>query len=133
MSRTTFEFSSETENLALVRTFVRRFLKEEGIPEDAGELLVLGVDEACSNVIRHAYGHAASQPIALSCEREGQDIRFRLRDFGGPADPTQFNRRPLEEIAPGGLGLHFIECIFDEALYIPQPQGTELVLIKRLS
>lgn len=132
MYPSTFEFSSETENLARVRAFVRQFLDAEGVSKPASDLLILGVDEACSNIIRHVYGEAPGQPISLSCERDGATLRFRLRDFGGQIDPAQFDRRSLEEIAPGGLGLHLIERIFDEAVYTPQPQGTELVLTKQL-
>ena len=133
MSHAMFEFSSRSENLAVVRAFVRQFLKAEGIAEGESEALVLGVDEACSNIIRHAYGAASSRPISLSCERQGQRVCFRLRDFGAPVDPAQFNRRPLDQVEPGGLGLYLIEHIFDETVYNPQPLGTELVLVKLLS
>lgn len=134
MSQRSFEFSSLPENLASVRAFVREFLEAEGIPVQAGELLVLGVDEACSNIIRHAYrdAPAPAQPISLWCERLGPTLRFRLRDFGVPANPAQFKRRELGEVEPGGLGLHLIERVFDEAHYHPQTLGTELVLVKRL-
>jgi len=132
MNPTTLEFSSSTENLAVVRAFVRRFLEAEGVSEQEITVIILGVDEACSNIIRHAYGHVPTQPIKLSCACEGRTLRFCLRDFGGPVDPEQFSRRALEEIAPGGLGLHLIERIFDEAVYHPQQVGTELVLVKRL-
>ena len=133
MSRTVFEFSSHSENLAAARAFVRHFLKAEQIPERESEALVLGVDEACSNIIRHAYGSSAPHPISLMCERQGNALCFRLRDFGAPVDPAQFTRRPLDQVEPGGLGLYLIERIFDEAVYNPKPLGTELVLIKHLS
>ena len=132
MSQRSFEFSSQPENLASVRAFVRDFLEAEGIAGTAGEMLVLGVDEACSNIIRHAYRDVPAQPISLFCERLGHTIQFRLRDFGAPADSALFKKRPFDEVEPGGLGLHLIERIFDEALYRPQPLGTELVLLKRL-
>ena len=132
MSRALFEFSSRPENLAAVRTFLRQFLKAEGFPERESEPLVLGVDEACSNIMRHAYAVDDSQPISLACERTADRLCFRLRDFGAPVDPAQFNRRPLDRVEPGGLGLYLIEHIFDEVVYTPQAPGTELVLIKRL-
>ena len=132
MSRALFEFSSLPENLAAVRTFVRQFLKAEGFAEQTSEALVLGVDEACSNIIRHAYAGSAPQTISLSCERRADRLCFHLRDFGAPVDPAQFNRRPLNQVAPGGLGLYLIEHIFDEVVYTPQPLGTELMLVKRL-
>ena len=132
MSRALFEFSSLPENLAAVRMFVRQFLKAEGFADRESEALVLGVDEACSNIIRHAYAAGDPQPISLFCERQADRLCFHLRDFGVAVDPAQFSRRPLEQVEPGGLGLYLIEHIFDEVVYIPQPLGTELMLVKRL-
>ena len=132
MSRALFEFSSLPENLAAVRVFVRQFLKAEGFADRESEALVLGVDEACSNIIRHAYAANDPQPILLSCERQADRLCFHLRDFGAPVDPAEFNRRPLTQVEPGGLGLYLMEHIFDEVVYTPQLPGTELLLVKRL-
>ncbi|MEI6561111.1 MAG: ATP-binding protein [Verrucomicrobiota bacterium] len=132
MSRALFEFSSLPENLASARAFVRQFLKAEGFADRESEVLVLGVDEACSNIIRHAYAAGGPQPISLRCECQADRLCFHLRDFGAPADPAQFNRRPLAQVEPGGLGLYFMERIFDEVVYTPQSPGTELLLVKRL-
>jgi anti-sigma regulatory factor (Ser/Thr protein kinase) len=49
------EFSSHTGNLALMRNCVRHFLEAFPFSERQRTLMVLGVDEACSNIIRHAY------------------------------------------------------------------------------
>ena len=132
MSQATMEFSSEPENLAEMRAFVRRFLQTEKVQEPAGELLVLGVDEACTNIIRHAYGGAPGQPITLTCERDGGTLRFRLRDFGLPVNPAEFQRRTPGQAEPGGLGLYFMAHIFNEATYLPRTPGTELLLVKQL-
>jgi anti-sigma regulatory factor (Ser/Thr protein kinase) len=101
-------FACETAALAEVRAFVRAFLEQEKVEKREAELLVLGINEAYANVIRHAGG--ADEVVEVSCERDGETLRFRLRDFGvNPADPARFRRRPLEEVVPGGLGLHLIE------------------------
>ncbi|XHR29917.1 MAG: ATP-binding protein [Chthoniobacteraceae bacterium] len=122
-------FACEPEALAEVRTFVRAFLEQEKIEKCEAELLVLGINEAYANVIRHSGG--AQEEVEVSCARDGETLRFRLRDFGvNPADPARFRRRPLEEVAPGGLGLHLIERVFDAAVYRPQTPGTELELTK---
>ena len=132
MSHSKKEFPSRAESLSEVRAFVRQFLTNEGIAQGDGELLVLGINEAFANIIRHAYAGQPPQPIELLCESDGTELRFRLKDFGAPADPAQFRRRPLGEIEPGGLGLHLMEHIFDRTTYLPQPRGTELELIKNL-
>ncbi|MBV9127353.1 MAG: ATP-binding protein [Verrucomicrobia bacterium] len=118
------EFCSHVGNLALVRKYVRNFLAELGCAADIADLLVLGVDEACSNVIRHAYDNRDDQRICLSVEVLGNKmpgrcgVRFRLRDYGPPLDPKKLNGRALDDVKPGGLGLYFIKQVFDRAYYL---------------
>ncbi|PYJ40653.1 MAG: ATP-binding protein, partial [Verrucomicrobia bacterium] len=66
MKRRKLEFSSHTGNLALMRNFVRHFLDGFPLSERDRTLMVLGVDEACTNIIRHAYQLREDQLIALS-------------------------------------------------------------------
>lgn len=123
-------FACEAAALAEVRAFVRGFLEAEGVQKREAELLVLGINEAYSNVIRHAVG--TREPVELRCESAGGVLRFRLRDFGDAVDPAGFRRRPAEAVEPGGLGLHLMERIFDGAVYHPKAPGTELELTKLL-
>src|SRR5437762_3961179 len=55
MKKKTIEFSSHTGNLALMRNCVRDFLNGYPFSEKERLLMVLGVDEACTNIIRYAY------------------------------------------------------------------------------
>lgn len=126
------EFCSHTGNLSLVRRFVRQYLIGQGCGESLIELMVLGIDEACTNIIRYAYGNADDQLIRLTMERHGGAVRCRLRDYGCPVDACKLNGRALEVVRPGGLGLHLIRQAFDNAYYLRRPKGTELVLTKAL-
>ena len=126
------EFCSHTGNLSLVRRFVRQFLIGQGCGESLIELMVLGIDEACTNIIRYAYGNADDQLIRLTLERRAGSVRCRLRDYGCALDTGKLNGRPLEVVRPGGLGLHLIRQAFDQAYYLRRPKGTELVLTKAL-
>jgi anti-sigma regulatory factor (Ser/Thr protein kinase) len=132
MTNRTIEFSSHAGNLSLVRRFVREFLTEQGCCASLIDLMVLGIDEACTNVIRYAYGCAEDQWMRLSLERAGGALRCRLRDYGRPIDPCKMNGRCLEVVRPGGLGLHLIRQAFDRAYYLRRPKGTELVLVKSI-
>src|SRR3954465_7818412 len=76
------EFSSHTGNLALMRNVVRTFLDGYPFSERERTLMVLGVDEACTNIIRHAYHLRDDQPIALSLEAKRDCVCMRLRDYG---------------------------------------------------
>ena len=126
------EFSSHTANLALMRRCVRSFLEAFPFSERQRTLMVLGVDEACTNIIRHAYHRRDDQPISLSLESKHNCVCLRLRDYGKQSDPGAMKSRPADLIRPGGLGLHLIRNAFDQVDYVLRRRGTELVLTKHL-
>ena len=132
MMNRTIEFASHTGNLSLLRRFVREFLTEQGCCTSLIDLMVLGIDEACTNVIRYAYSHAHDQYMRLSLESTHGAVRCRLRDYGSWPCLEKMNGRKLEVVRPGGLGLHLIRQAFDRAEYRRCPKGTELVLVKQL-
>jgi len=132
MKRRTLEFSSHAANLALMRNFVRRFLDNFPLSERDRTLMVLGVDEACTNIIRHAYGLRDDQLIALSCEGRADCVRLRLRDYGEQPQEDTLQERRRDIIRPGGLGLIMIRNAFDKIDYVLRQRGTELVLTKNL-
>ena len=125
------EFASHPGNLCLVRDFVRQFLKNVEIPELQKDIMILGLDEACTNVIRYAYGHQPDQLMVLVCEQHEDRVVFRLRDFGQHANPEKLKGRPIELVQPGGLGVHLIRRAFTQVDYHRMREGTELVLIKK--
>ena len=126
------EFSSHTGNLALMRHYVRRFLEAFPFSEKQRTLMVLGVDEACTNIIRHAYHLRDDQLISLSLEGKNDCVCLRLRDYGKQSVPHAIEARPRDIIKPGGLGLHLIRLAFDHVQYVLRSRGTELVLTKNL-
>ena len=127
------EFASHPGNLCLMRDFVRQFLDPIALPAMEKDLIILGVDEACTNVIRYAYCHKADGPMRLSCENHGDHVIFRLRDFGTQCVSSQLQGRPLELVQPGGLGIHLIRRAFSRVDYELQSEGTELVMRKDLN
>jgi len=125
------EFASHPANLSSVRNLVRQFAMDARLPDDQVELIVLGVDEACANIIRHVYQRVETRLIGLSCEQLETAVRFRLRDYGEQrCEPAQWCGRALEKVQPGGLGLHLIRSVFDHVDYRPKRNGMELVLTK---
>jgi len=132
MKKGKLEFTSHTANLVLMRNFVRKFLSRHPFSEKERTLMVLGIDEACTNVIRYAYDLRDDQPIALSVEALTTCVRLRLRDYGEQTPADQMRGRAHNHVKPGGLGLHLIRNAFDKVDYILKPRGTELVLTKNL-
>lgn len=126
------EFDSATAELSAMREAVRSFLLANNIAEMDAELVVLALDEACANVIRHAYHGDPGCPIRLRCECRDGALQCILRDYGESCDPAKIKGRALDDFRPGGLGIHIMERAFDGVEYRPMPEGTQLVLTKRL-
>ena len=124
-------FPSDPSRLATIRAETRAFLSACGFDGSSEELMVLALDEAFTNIIRHAYAHAC-KPVRLEMCRTPDRIRFVLRDYGHSCDPEKIRGRALEDIRPGGLGVHIIRQAFDHVDYAPQRRGTKLTLEKRL-
>lgn len=127
------EFASHPGNLSSVRSLVRQFAAEALLSEAEVDLIVLGIDEACANIIRHTYQREENRPIGLSCEQVEGALRFRLRHYGcDGTEPGQWSGRALDSVQPGGLGLHLIHTAFDRVDYRPKRNGMELVLTKKI-
>ena len=126
-----FVFISESCRMAEVRRSARSCLKKCDFDESSIELLVLGLDEACTNIIRHAYAHD-EKPVRLEMERLRDRVRFVLRDYGRPCDPKCIRSRALEDVRPGGVGVYIIRQVFDYVKYEPRRRGTRLILEKKL-
>lgn len=133
MQRKKIEFSSHTGNLLLMRDEVRKFLNHYPFSQKQRILMVLGVDEACTNIIRYAYDLRDDQLIVLSMEGLRNRVRIRLRDYGRQASQHELQGRAHDAVKPGGLGLHLMRDAFDRVDYVLKRRGTELVLTKHVN
>jgi len=115
-----------------MREEVRGFLRETCIDDEVSEVIVLAIDEACTNIIRHAYKGDA-KPFRIEMSRLKNRLRFVLRDYGIPCEKPKIQSRDLDQIRPGGLGVHIIQQVFDLVEYSPQSRGTRLTLEKMTS
>lgn len=130
--------SSSPAHLSVVRATVERLAHLLGFEEEAGHKIALAVDEALSNVIKHAYHGQEDQPIEITfrCGHEESGKRvleIELRDWGTPVPRSQIRSRDIDDVRPGGLGVHIITSIMDEVKYISSPGGgTRLKMTKGL-
>jgi anti-sigma regulatory factor (Ser/Thr protein kinase) len=127
---------SQTGNLPGVREQAERICRELGFDDVASGSVMLSVDEALTNIIRHCYHHREDQRIDIEFTTLGQPpeaLQIRLRDYGTFVDPSKIKSRDLADIRPGGLGVHIINNCMDKVQYMPaEGGGTELTLIKRI-
>lgn len=96
----------------------------------------VAVDEACANIVQHAYAGMVPGDMVIRCEVQGETFTIRIRDWGRAFDPDQVEvpniKGPLEDRGLGGLGLFMIRQLMDRATYRSDPNhGNELVMVKR--
>ncbi len=126
------EFKSDTRLLADMRHEVREFLEATTLDEMQAELIVLALDEACTNIIRYAYDGLCDRPIQINLDSDPEQLRCTIRDYGKCCDPEKIQSRALDDFRPGGLGVRIMKTAFDEVNYLPCEKGTELVMVKNL-
>ena len=100
--------------------------------------IALAVDEALSNIIRHGYNKVFDRPIwiGISPIKPSADsiggIVITIDDEAKQVDPWAMKGRCLEDIRPGGLGVHIIQEVMDEVRYEKRDSvGMRLVMTKR--
>jgi sigma-B regulation protein RsbU (phosphoserine phosphatase) len=119
----TLRFPAHAARLKHVRSAVENAVARGGCTASCAQDIVRAIDEACQNVIRHAYGGETEQEIVLEIERQKDRLVFWLRDFAPRVDVDKVRPRDLEDVRPGGLGVHIIRQIMDEAGFVPSPSG----------
>lgn len=124
-------FPARAEYLRAVRKSIRTATMPIGLPSEVVDEVVLAVNEACMNIIQHAYGEHQSCDIVLDIIQCADELIFRLTDFAAPIDKATVRPRDLSEIRPGGLGLHIIDQLMDTAHFQEPPLGTGNVLEMR--
>jgi anti-anti-sigma factor len=128
-------FPSSPAVLAVVRVAIGKFCDVLGFDCPTISGIVLSVDEALTNIIRHAYKGDENHGIEVELSaREGGGLRVSLRDYGPGLRTDQLPVRPAEVLTPGGLGLQIIRHYMDRVDYRPaQGGGTLLVMEKDMT
>lgn len=127
------KISANPKYLKLIRRTVSNICEMADFSTKDCRQITLAIDEACANIIRHAYGGTTSKPIILQAKILSDRIRFILQDHGEKADLDSIQPRKLEDIRPGGLGIHLIKSVMNTVEYHHIPQGNELILEKFFS
>jgi len=110
-------FNADPRRLREVRRRLRDVTNRVGCDKRTADDLVLAVNEACMNIIQHAYQGDSEGEIILKVIERGTELEFLLEDFARPVDPDTIKPRELCDLRPNGLGTHFIRCIMDRYDY----------------
>jgi serine/threonine-protein kinase RsbW len=128
---------SSTENLALIREFVTTVGKQARMSDDDVSKLELAVDEACANVIEHAYGHDITKEVDVRAVFDEDEVRISVIDSGRGFDPAKIDEETVEQLVAqrksGGLGFRLIKTLMDDVSYEIIPgQKNELHMTKKI-
>jgi len=117
-----------------LRGAIRGALDGLRVEPELRDRLVLAVDEACTNIIRHGYGAECGGDIGLRVLRDGTLLRFELTDTAPCVDPASIRPKPLGECRCGGLGVALIDEVMDDWHVEPASgeRGNRLILSKRV-
>jgi anti-sigma regulatory factor (Ser/Thr protein kinase) len=136
------ELLSNPSMLCVVRGAMERLTETFGFSAPESRSVTRAVDEALTNIMRHSYGGKLDRRIELSCTRvpkrrgasdgEGDGFEVLLVDDGPKVDPAKMRGRKLDEIKPGGLGLHFIRQSMDVVEFKREGSSNVLRLVKYL-
>lgn len=129
------KIASTSAHLPVVRAALERLCTLLGFDEHVCGDVILAVDEALTNVIKHAYHGANDRPIEVTFTPvtvgELRGLQVRLRDWGEQASPDRIRSRDLEDVRPGGLGVHIMKKCMDQVTYAHAADGgTILTMVK---
>lgn len=128
---------SRTDKLREVREFVSAVARDAGFRDETVDTIALCCDEACTNVIKHAYANAPDRVIDIKVIRRADDFEIVITHDGTSFDPDQVKRPDMPEYLAnfrrGGLGLHLIRSLMDRVFYRRGAgEKSEVHLVKQL-
>ncbi len=130
----TKSFPGNYESLARIGDFVREIAQDAGFESFAVYSIEMAVDEACSNIIEHAYGGEGKGDIRCTCSVGEDKMEIVIKDKGKPFDPSSVPppnlSKDLEDRQAHGLGLHFIRKWMDEVDFLSKGAENTLTMVK---
>ena len=128
----------QTDNLEIIRDFVAKIARKVGFSTDDVEKIELAVDEACTNVIKHAYDKGQKKPIDISIVIDYQKLTIVVTDEGKGFDPKKLKipdmKEYLAEMRVGGLGIYLMQSLMDEVEFKSAPgKGNQVKMVKYIS
>ncbi len=131
---------ASSENLDIVRKFISGIAANMGFTEEDIYQIELAVDEACTNVIKHAYNdnENVEKIINVTVHEKRDRIVITIADKGHGFDPGVLEppdmKKFLKSGKRGGLGVHLIKTLMDEVTFNIKPGvRNEVKMVKILS
>ena len=131
----TMVFPGRYESLAQIAEVVQQATRELGLDPLNAYAVETAVDEACSNIIEHAYGGETDKEIEFSYQVINDELIITLRDYGKQFNPKKIKRPNLsadiKERKAHGLGLYFMYQWMDAVTFEFINNQNVLTMVKR--
>lgn len=129
---------SQSDNLAIIRDVVAKVASRVGFDTDEASKIELAVDEACTNVIKHAYANNSNQMIEVSIKVDQKKLIIIVADKGKGFNPDKIElpdlNESIKEGRKGGLGLCLIKTLMDKVEFEMKPGlKNQVKMIKYIS
>ncbi len=129
---------STTDNLERIREFIKSISAQSGFSDDVIDKIALAVDEACTNIIKHAYKYSPNGDIVINAKLLDNKLTVSITDFGldfnPDAVPVPDIKKYYQQHKVGGLGIYLMKKLMDEVKYNPSVDNkNQVVLVKYLS
>ena len=126
---------SKTANLSVIRDFVSENALNAGIPMTKVEDIMLAVDEACTNIIKHAYKLSPEGEIIIKIDYDKEKFTITIIDYGKSFQPESVPLPDLQkyyrEHKVGGLGIYLMRSLMDDVKYTSVPGKYNQVLLSK--
>ena len=127
--------SASTDELEKIRNFVSEHAGQFSFDETDINDIVLAVDEACTNIIKHAYQWNPEKKITVSVAFRNNELLVSIIDEGKPFDPGKYNVPTLEEQLKNkkrsGYGILLIRKLMDNVEYRKKQSRNEIRMTKK--
>lgn len=124
----------DTAELQRIRAFVEAKARGFGFSDQGVYNITLAVDEACSNVIRHAYRHDRNKEFCVEIQFEHGKFVVQIFDSGVAFNPLNLKppnmKEYFEKFMKGGLGVNIIRKVVDTIEYIPANSSHPFNILK---
>ena len=129
-------FPGRLESLEKISEFIQQVARSACFNDRDVYAVQLAVDEACTNIIEHAYQGEEVGDIVCMCDVEKDGLKVVLLDHAAPFDPQEVSEPelnlPLDEVKARGLGLFLMHKMMDDVKFETSPEGgNRLTMVKR--
>ena len=131
------EVEAKDIELLAIKDFVQRVCDAAGCASKETATIKLAIDEACSNIIRHAYQGKQDGKITMEVGISFMDLKIKIIDYGKPFDFRSVKDPDLNHYVDigkkGGLGIWLIKKVMNRVDYHALAGRNELILYRRLA